>query len=149
MRKNDLNVQVFQNRNWRPFLRNAFKWKKYGGTATSSYSATGEFLQYIYSALVAKNHQKIWSRYLVHEFFLTDIFNDSNHGYRAALLKKHSLWLLPFCMAVASYCDYEKARRANALSIFILFNTESQDKVFAQEFWCKESDYGDSSDEDI
>ena len=32
--------------------------KKYGGTTTSSYSATGEYLQYIYSVLVAKNHQK-------------------------------------------------------------------------------------------
>ena len=27
--------------------------------ATSRYSATGEFLQYIYSVLAAKNHQKI------------------------------------------------------------------------------------------
>ena len=27
--------------------------------STSSYSATGEFLQYIYSMLAAKNHQKI------------------------------------------------------------------------------------------
>ena len=27
--------------------------------ATSSYSATGKFLQYIYSVSVAKNHQKI------------------------------------------------------------------------------------------
>ena len=27
--------------------------------ATSSYSATGKFLHYIYSVLVAKNHQKI------------------------------------------------------------------------------------------
>ena len=68
--------------------------KKYGGTglvsektealyaelnerveaATSSYSATGEFLQYIYSVLVAKNHQKIRSRCLVHEFSFIDIF---------------------------------------------------------------------------
>ena len=32
------------------------------GTATSSYSATGEFLQYIYSVPVAKNQQKIRSR---------------------------------------------------------------------------------------
>ena len=68
--------------------------KKYGGTglvsekteplyvernerveaATSSYSATGEFLQYTYSVLVAKNHQKIRSRCLVHEFSFTDIF---------------------------------------------------------------------------
>ena len=30
--------------------------------ATSSYSATGEFLQYIYSVPVASNHQKIRSR---------------------------------------------------------------------------------------
>ena len=41
--------------------------------ATSRYSATGEFLQYIYSVLVTKNHQKIRSRWLVHEFSFTDI----------------------------------------------------------------------------
>ena len=75
-----------------------FRYKKNGGTwlvsektealhaelnervkaATSSYSATSffaiEFLQYIYSVLVAKNHQKIQSRCLVHEFSFTDIF---------------------------------------------------------------------------
>ena len=68
--------------------------KKYGGTglisektealyaklnesaeaATSSYSVSGEFLQYIHSALVAKDHQNIRSRCLVHEFSLTDMF---------------------------------------------------------------------------
>ena len=32
---------------------------------TSSYSATGDFLQYSYSVLVAQNHQKIRSRCLV------------------------------------------------------------------------------------
>ena len=43
--------------------------------ATSSYSAIGEFLQYIYSLLAAKNHQKIWSKCLVHEFSdILDIF---------------------------------------------------------------------------
>ena len=67
--------------------------KKYGGTelvsektealfaelnerveaATSTYSATGEFLQYIYSMLVDKNHQTIRSRCLAHEFSFTDI----------------------------------------------------------------------------
>ena len=41
--------------------------------ATSRYSATGDFLQYIYSSLVAKN-QKIRSRCLVHEFSFKDIF---------------------------------------------------------------------------
>ena len=54
--------------------------------ATSSYSATGEFLQYIYSMLVDKNHQTIRSRCLAHEFSFTDIFN--NIGYKAALLRK-------------------------------------------------------------
>ena len=31
-------------------------------SATSSYSATSELLQYIYSMLVAKNHQRVQSR---------------------------------------------------------------------------------------
>ena len=42
--------------------------------ATTSYSATGKFWQYIYSMVVAKNHQKIRSRCLVHELLFTDIF---------------------------------------------------------------------------
>ena len=36
--------------------------------ATSSYSASDDFLQYIYSIIMAKNHQKILQRCLVHEF---------------------------------------------------------------------------------
>ena len=62
-----------------PFPRKFFKGKRYGGTgllsekwkfcmhkfnerveaATSSYSAADDFLQYIYSMIMAKNHQKI------------------------------------------------------------------------------------------
>ena len=42
--------------------------------ATSSYSTTDHLLQYIYSVFVAKNHQKIRSRCLVHEFSFTDFF---------------------------------------------------------------------------
>ena len=70
--------------------------------ATSSYSVTGDFLQYIYSVPVTKNHQNKQSRSLVHEFPFTDIFNDINHGHRAASLKKNSLWLLPLYIAVAT-----------------------------------------------
>ena len=64
-----------------PFHRKDFKLKKYGSTglisektdalyaelnkraeaAISSYSATGGFLQYIYSVLLVKNYQKIES----------------------------------------------------------------------------------------
>ena len=43
----------------------------------------------------------------LHKYFLNDI----NHGYKAAMLKKSSLWLLPSFMAVATYCYYEKVRR--------------------------------------
>ena len=41
---------------------------------TGSYSAAGDFLQHIYSMLVVKNHQKIWSGCLVREFSYVDIF---------------------------------------------------------------------------
>ena len=41
--------------------------------ATSSYS-TADFLQYVYSVIMAKNHPKIRSRCLVHEFSFKDIF---------------------------------------------------------------------------
>ena len=44
-------------------------------------------------------------------------FNDINHGYRAALLKKDSLWLLPFDMVVATYFYYEKVLRTMRTAI--------------------------------
>ena len=46
---------------------------KRADAATRSYSATGDFLQYIYSELVAKNHHKIRSKGLLHEFPFTVI----------------------------------------------------------------------------
>ena len=81
-------------------------------------------------------------------------FNNINHGYKAALLKKNSLWLLSFYMDVASHCYYEKARRtmntaivSYLLKYFYSFsaaelnNIESEDEVFAQEFSWEESDF--------
>ena len=38
-------------------------------------------------------------------------FNNINSGYRAVILKKNYLWLLPFDMAVATYCHDEKMCR--------------------------------------
>ena len=35
-------------------------------------------------------------------------FNDINQGYRAALLQKNSLWLIPFYMAETTYCYHGK-----------------------------------------
>ena len=77
------------------------------GVASNSNSATGKFLQYNYSMLVDKNHQKIQSTCLAHEYSFTDTFHNINHGLKAALLKKNSLWLLSNYMDVASYCYHE------------------------------------------
>ena len=76
--------------------------------ATSSYSATGEFLQYIYSMLVDKNHQTIRSRCLAHGFSFTDILE--RYWLQSSFIKKKFLWLLSIYMDVASYCCYEKGR---------------------------------------
>ena len=44
-------------------------------------------------------------------------FNDINHGCRAAMLKKSSLWLLPFYVAVVTYCCYKKVHRTMRTAI--------------------------------
>ena len=67
--------------------------------AKSSCSAACNFLQYIDSMIMAKDHLKMRSRCLVHKFSFKDIFKDINHGLRGATLKKilygcfHFLWL--------------------------------------------------------
>ena len=93
MRKHDLNVHVFQRRSWGPFTgeknwgygvsfwkNGSFVYAELNEgveAATSGYSAIGEFLRYIYSLLLAKNHQNIQSRFSVHECSFTDIFLNS------------------------------------------------------------------------
>ena len=95
---------------------------------TSSYSVTGNFLQYISSVPVSKNHQNARSRCSVHEFSITDFFNDINHGYGAAILKENSLWLLPFYMVVATYFYYEKVRRTMRTAIVLYLLMQAQEK---------------------
>ena len=72
-------------------------------------------------------------------------FNDINHGYKAALLKKNYLWLLLVYVDVSSYCCHEKGRRTNkyfhSFLVAELNNIENEDKVFAQECSCEESDF--------
>ena len=89
------------------FLKRRKFWKhNLAEAATISYSATDNFLQCIYSALVAKNHQKFLSTCLVHECSFTNIFNNINDGCKAAILKKNPLWPLSFFMAVAvAHCN--------------------------------------------
>ena len=50
-------------------------------------------------------------------FFNMIYFYNINHGYRAAILKKKSLQLLPLYMTVATYFYYEKVRRAMRTAI--------------------------------
>ena len=51
--------------------------------------------------------------------FPSQIFFDHiNHGYRAAVLKKNSLWLLPFYMVVATFFYYEKVSRTIRLQLY-------------------------------
>lgn len=79
--------------------------------ATRDCSTAFHFLPYIYFMLVTKNHQKFQSKCLVHEFSLTYFLTANNHGYRAAILNKNYLWLLPFFKAVTTYCHCEKVCR--------------------------------------
>ena len=89
MQKDDLNVHLWLSKNF--YIGRIISEKKYRGkrlisekmealyselnqkmeAATNSYSPTGNFLQYVYSVLVTKNHQKIWSSCLGHEFSFT------------------------------------------------------------------------------
>ena len=89
MQKDHLNVHLWLSKNF--YIGRIISEKKYRGkrlisekmealyselnqkmeAATNSYSPTGNFLQYVYSVLVTKNHQKIWSSCLGHEFSFT------------------------------------------------------------------------------
>ena len=60
-------------------------------------------------------------------FSFTDIFNDINHDYRAAVLKKSSLRVLLFHVVVATYCYYEKASKTMHTAIVLyLIKKDSQ-----------------------
>ena len=54
--------------------------------------------------------------------FLANIFNNINHGYSAAILKKSSLWVLPSYIVVATYCYYKKECRTmhTAIVLYLL-----------------------------
>ena len=45
-------------------------------------------------------------------------FNDVNHDYRSPILMKNYLWLLPFYMAVATYCIIERYAEQCALQLY-------------------------------
>ena len=123
--------------------------------ATSSYSATVEFLQYIYSMLEDKNHQTIRSICLAHEFFFTDIFQ--RNWFQSSFIKEKffvaafNLYWCGFLLLLWKEAQNECVllKYFYSFSAVELNNIESEDKVFAQEFPCEESDFWDWDDEYI
>ena len=119
MQKDHLNVHLWLSKNF--YIGRIISEKKYRGkrlisekmealyselnqkmeAATNSYSPTGNFLQYVYSVLVTKNHQKIWSSCLGHEFsftfFLMTLIMATEQLYWRKILRGSScficLWL--------------------------------------------------------
>ena len=79
------------------------------------------FILYLQIRIIRRSDQGVQFMNFPSQIFFNDI------GYKAALLKKNSLWPLSIYMHVASNCYYEKGRRTNAhsLSIFILFQLQS------------------------
>ena len=65
------------------------------------------FILYLWLRIITRSDQGVQFMNFPSQIF----FNDINHDYKAALLKKNSLWLLSFYVDLASYCYYEKARR--------------------------------------
>ena len=62
-------------------------------------------------------------------------FNNINHGYRAAILTKNYLWLLPFFIAVATSCYYLKVRRTMRTPI-VSYLLNSTWKCIQQKWIC-------------
>ena len=58
--------------------------------------------------------------FLVHEFSFTDIFNDTVI-LESSYIEENFFVLLPFFMAVATYCYYEKVRRTMRTEIVSYF----------------------------
>ena len=83
--------------------------------AISSYSAEVDFA---YNICIRCLWLRIIRRFM--NFPSQIFFNDNNHGYRAAILKKSSLWLLSFFMAVPNYCYYKKNDAQTAIVSYLL-----------------------------
>ena len=147
MRKDDLNVHVFQNRNWGPFHKKDCKWKKiwvYGISFTVKFcmqNLTKEwkqspvvilhqanfysiFILCFWLRIIRRSDQSVWFMNFSSQIF----YNDINHAYRATMFKKKFcgcfrliwLWLL---IVIIKKCTERCALHLyrKSLSTFILF----------------------------
>ena len=105
----------------------------------SSYSAAVNFLKYIWClwlSIIRRSSQGVWfMKFPSHTFF-----NDINHSYGTAILKKSYLWLLPSYIAVATYWCYEKVRRTmrTAIVSYLLKHWALVFNVQLHQYHCKQ-----------
>ena len=95
------------------------------------------FILYLWLRIITRSDQGVQFMNFPSQIF----FNDINHDYEAALLKKNSLWLLSFYVDLASYCYYEKARRtmntatvSYLLKHFYSFSVAEPNNILSQSF---------------
>ena len=96
------------------------------------------FIRCLWLRIIRRSDQGVYFIKFPSQIF----FNDINHGYRTALLKKSSLWLLPSYMALATNCYYEKVRRTMHTAIVsyllkeevvVLKNLKAKQLIFSNE----------------
>ena len=97
------------------------EWKQPPVVILQQASLSNIFILCLQIRIIRRSDQGVQLMNFPSQIFFNDI------GYKAALLKKNSQWLLSIYMDVASYYYYEKGRKKNArsLSIFILFQLQS------------------------
>ena len=132
MRKDDLNVRLFENKLrtisqerfqvkkkisryrvsfWKkrkPYMQHLIKeWRQPSVVILQQANFGNIFILCLWLRICTRSDQGVQFMIFSSQMF----FNDINHGYKAALLKKDSLWLLSFYMSAATYCYYEKVCR--------------------------------------
>ena len=90
------------------------------------------FILCLWLRIIGTSDQGVWFMNFPSQIF----FNDINHGYRAAILKKNPLCLLPFFMAVTTYLYYENVHRTIRTAI-VSYLLKMKERNFWQN-WIKQ-----------
>ena len=89
------------------------EWKKLSVVILQQVNFYNIFILCLWLLIIRRSNERVQFMNFPSQIF----FNDISHGYRAASLKKNSLWLLLLYVAVASYCYHEKIRRTMRTTI--------------------------------
>ena len=87
--------------------------------ATIGYSATGDFcnmfILWLWLKIISRSYLGL---YFIRNFPSQMFFNDINHGYRAAILKKTPMWLLAFHMTGFFWLLWKRCAEQCALQLY-------------------------------